>query len=564
MGKARDARNVRSLGHRVASGQRQGRTGGERLWPGQPPRGLPSSSAASMAEAATRLRSIRKRFLLLTAEGSDTSRRRPHARAKAACPRGARSPCERAGPLGPGRALPPARARALRARPRGRVAAVGASRALRRAVRRGPLAAPTGGPAAAPGGPAASARGPAAPARRAGRLGPARARVRAAAPGAAAAAGGGALRGLDLAVVDRAAPLARLLLVHHHVGLEPVQVGPHGALDVPRPTRELLDQRAGLDVHADLDPGQPGGKLVERHDALVAESLDDVALDPLIGALFVDLGLELPRDAPDLRLERNVRLVLLAHAGDPVHELGPLLELRELVVDGRDRHADVDRLLDGHAPTLADAVGFVLPAAIALVVAVLAAAQAGDQALARLLGDAARTAGVLDLVVHDVRRRALHLLARLLHGLLQRTGPVAEVLQPARALDRQRRRRGKPGAHRNALQPRDRAVLASARLRVRHHILSSFTRHPANSTADRVAQILGHMGTAFRLPLSRPQARRRKIENPEAVPHPQHSGRRHTTAGLTPGRATHGRWCGSTLTPALRAVSATAGRRHRR
>src|SRR3954454_5575631 len=110
-------------------------------------------------------------------------------------------------------------------------------------------------------------------------------------------------------------------------------------------------------------------------------------------------------------------LVLLAHAGDPVHELGPLLELRELVVDGRDRHADVDRLLDGHAPTLADAVGFVLPAAIALVVAVLAAAQAGDQALARLLGDAARTAGVLDLVVHDVRRRALDLLARLLHGL---------------------------------------------------------------------------------------------------------------------------------------------------
>src|SRR3954452_1692673 len=225
MGEARDGRNVGSLGHRVASGQRQGRTGGERLWPGQPPRGLPSSSAASMAEAATRLRSIRKRFLLLTAEGSDTSRGRPHARAKAACPRGARSPCERAGPLGPGRALPPARARALRARPRGRAAAVGASRALRRAVRRGPLAAPAGGPAAAPGGPAASARGPAAPARRAGRLGPARARVRAAAPGAAAAAGGGALRGLDLAVVDRAAPLARLLLVHHHVGLEPVQVG---------------------------------------------------------------------------------------------------------------------------------------------------------------------------------------------------------------------------------------------------------------------------------------------------------------------------------------------------
>ena len=109
--------------------------------------------------------------------------------------------------------------------------------------------------------------GRAAPAGRAGRVRLARARAAAFCP--AVVAGG---RALDLGVLDRPAPLAGLGLVHHDVGLEAVKVGPHGALDVARTARELLDQRPGLNVDVDLDPGQARRELVKRRHALVAQA----------------------------------------------------------------------------------------------------------------------------------------------------------------------------------------------------------------------------------------------------------------------------------------------------
>jgi hypothetical protein len=53
----------------------------------------------------------------------------------------------------------------------------------------------------------------------------------------------------ELAVLDHAAPGARLVLLHLDERLEAVQVGAHGALDVAHAARRLLDQRAGVDVH---------------------------------------------------------------------------------------------------------------------------------------------------------------------------------------------------------------------------------------------------------------------------------------------------------------------------
>jgi hypothetical protein len=55
-----------------------------------------------------------------------------------------------------------------------------------------------------------------------------------------------------------------------------VQVGPHGALDVPRAARELLDQRAGLDVDVDLDPGEIDEQRPdERNSPADGTTLDD-------------------------------------------------------------------------------------------------------------------------------------------------------------------------------------------------------------------------------------------------------------------------------------------------
>src|SRR3954451_6536340 len=158
--------------------------------------------------------------------------------------------------------------------------------------------------------------------------------------------------------------------------LEASEVGADGALDMPHPARGLLDERAGLYVDVELDASQPRSDLVERDDAGMAHALRDLPLDPLVGPLLDDLRLELLRHAPDLRLEGHVRLVLLRDVVEAVHEVRPLLELGPLVVDRLERHADVDVLLDRHAPALADS-------RLALR---LAAASAGQDVLRVLLG----------------------------------------------------------------------------------------------------------------------------------------------------------------------------------
>ena len=70
----------------------------------------------------------------------------------------------------------------------------------------------------------------------------------------------------ELAVLDHAAPRARLELLHLDERLEARQVRAHRTLDVTHATRRLLDQRAGIDVEVDLDPGQARSELMEAHD----------------------------------------------------------------------------------------------------------------------------------------------------------------------------------------------------------------------------------------------------------------------------------------------------------
>ena len=81
----------------------------------------------------------------------------------------------------------------------------------------------------------------------------------------------------QLAVLDHAAPGARLELLHLDERLEAVQVGADGALDVAHSARGLLEQRAGVHVEVDLDPRQLGRELVEGHDAGVGDPLRDAS-----------------------------------------------------------------------------------------------------------------------------------------------------------------------------------------------------------------------------------------------------------------------------------------------
>src|SRR5918992_1058594 len=154
----------------------------------------------------------------------------------------------------------------------------------------------------------------------------------------------------ELAVLDHAAPGARLELLHLDERLEAMQVGTHRALDVPHPAGGLLDQRAGVHVHVQLDPRQTRRQLVERHDARVRDALGHLPLDPLVRALRLDVGLEFLLLAPDLGRERDGAVVLLRDPRDPVHELRPVLELGPLVVGRLDRHGHVHGLLHRHPP----------------------------------------------------------------------------------------------------------------------------------------------------------------------------------------------------------------------
>src|SRR5690606_35620286 len=113
---------------------------------------------------------------------------------------------------------------------------------------------------------------------------------------------------------------------------------------------DVLDHPLGLPVELHRHPRALLGEAVERHhsgvlglaghagpsDALVRRLLGDLRRELTLGAVDVDLPLE--------------RLVIeLADRLDEAQELPERLELRPLVVRGRDIHVDIDGLGDaGH------------------------------------------------------------------------------------------------------------------------------------------------------------------------------------------------------------------------
>jgi hypothetical protein len=93
-----------------------------------------------------------------------------------------------------------------------------------------------------------------------------------------------------------------------------------------------------------------------RRWKVATDSLDRTLAPPDDAAargLLDDLGLPGAPDTPDVLVDHQGRVVLLLHLLDAVHEVGPVLELRELVVDGLDVGADVDLLLDRQAASAA-------------------------------------------------------------------------------------------------------------------------------------------------------------------------------------------------------------------
>ena len=99
------------------------------------------------------------------------------------------------------------------------------------------------------------------------------------------------------------------LLLELSVGLEAVQVAAHRALCEPHPAAGLVDQVRRLDVERESTRVSFSAELVEGDDPGVGVALGDVPLDPLVGALLDDLGLEALADPPDLRLEGDRGLV---------------------------------------------------------------------------------------------------------------------------------------------------------------------------------------------------------------------------------------------------------------
>src|SRR5215218_10199597 len=289
----------------------------------------------------------------------------------------------------------------------------------------------------------------------------------------------------DLAVLDHAAPGAGLHLLHLDERLVAVHVGAHGALDVAHAAGGLLDQRARLHVEGDLDPREPRGELVEAGHAGVRDALRDLPLDPVVGPLRDDLGLELLRLAPDLRGEPDRLVLVLGDVRDPVHELRPLLELGELVVGGLQLDGHVDRLLDRHPPALADARHVVLAPATAVV----AATETRDQAARGLLRDAAGAAGLIDLAADGVLDLRADLVGRLRRHVRGAHPPVAER---GDALLGQRGGGREAGAGGEALRARQ---TAAALLRLRRDVadvLHRFLECVTDRVSDGLAHILRH------------------------------------------------------------------------
>src|SRR3954453_1960391 len=144
------------------------------------------------------------------------------------------------------------------------------------------------------------------------------------------------------------------------------------------------------------------------------DAMRHLPLDPVVGPLLGDLRLELPGEAPDLRLEPDVAVVLLGYLVEAVHELRPLLELGPGVVGILHGDRDVDRLLDRHTATLGHARDALLLRLVLALVGV--SAEARDHALAGLFGHSSDAAGLIDLLVDRVLDGPGDGLASLLHG----------------------------------------------------------------------------------------------------------------------------------------------------
>src|ERR671922_115403 len=153
-----------------------------------------------------------------------------------------------------------------------------------------------------------------------------------------------------LAADDLAAPGARLDAAALDQLLEPLEV----RLDRARVAADLLSGRLDdplrLPRHHDVDAGAVGAEALEPDVAGVLLALRGAPGDVAIRLLVRDLGAPLLALAADLGDPAKVCVVQLRDGLDVLHELRELLELRPLVVRGRDRDADLDRFLDfGHA-----------------------------------------------------------------------------------------------------------------------------------------------------------------------------------------------------------------------
>jgi hypothetical protein len=186
------------------------------------------------------------------------------------------------------------------------------------------------------------------------------------------------------------------------------------------PDADFSKRPLGLEVDRHRDPGQVVAEPVEGDDADRLRAALAAPRDPLARLLLGDLGLPRAADAPDVLMPHQRRVVALLDPLDAVHELRPVLELRELVVGRLEVDADVDELLDRQsAPAAGTAGGLLLLAALADGELVtdgrreLAKCARGPARLAdprcHLLGDEAGT--TLDRVLRGFRGRLAH------HGL---------------------------------------------------------------------------------------------------------------------------------------------------
>ena len=172
-------------------------------------------------------------------------------------------------------------------------------------------------------------------------------------PAAGRPARGSALAVDPVALDDLAAPLAGLgsaALDHLLKGLE---VGLDRTLVSPDSLGRRLDDALGLPGHDDLDPCAVVAEAVEPDVAGVLPALGGPPRDVAVGLLVRDLRLPLLPPAADVGDPAQVGVVELRDRLDALHELRELLELRPLVVRGRDRNLDFDGLLDfAHASLL--------------------------------------------------------------------------------------------------------------------------------------------------------------------------------------------------------------------